>query len=408
VSVPRQEIAMLLPMVAPGSLQNMLTELVNTPYYCPVADADLYTRYMRNSADHSANVGNMIEALCAQVGLAQTFRHTWSEQIQFAPWWLGYLYTVNVIGIIPGTLYPDKYIVVGGHCDSLNISAYVMPEYITEPAPGADDNGTSVAAILEVIRILLLSGYQPEYSIMFAIWGSEEASLDYGGSHKHVTEAMDSYGDCVFYLNLDMIGYCPDPNEDWGVKFYPYDTDEPDPDEPSPDSYYSRIKDVFETLTSLPVTNAALNSSSSDSYNFWYAGHKVLYLEEKTRTPSYHGPYDTVDTINFEYLAEMTRGILASLIDIAGGVLPVVGQTPKTRYDDGYKAGSSSDEARPLNGAELVIIENRSESEVDEQVRVGHVKDLVPENASFANMKLAGPSGDRTVSVNRGIVTAIE
>jgi cyclophilin family peptidyl-prolyl cis-trans isomerase len=71
----------------------------------------------------------------------------------------------NVIGIIPGTEYPDEYVILGAHLDSY------------DHATGAIDNGSGVTPMMEAMRMLSLSGAKPKRSIMVQIYAGEERGL---------------------------------------------------------------------------------------------------------------------------------------------------------------------------------------------------------------------------------------
>jgi hypothetical protein len=71
----------------------------------------------------------------------------------------------NVIADLPGTEWPDEYVIVGGHIDSW------------DAATGAMDNGTGCAAVLEAARILAQSGLKPRRTIRFMLWSGEEQGL---------------------------------------------------------------------------------------------------------------------------------------------------------------------------------------------------------------------------------------
>ena len=71
----------------------------------------------------------------------------------------------NVIADIPGTEFPDEYVIVGGHIDSW------------DGATGTTDNGTGCATTLEAARILMKSGAKPRRTIRFMLWSGEEQGL---------------------------------------------------------------------------------------------------------------------------------------------------------------------------------------------------------------------------------------
>ena len=71
----------------------------------------------------------------------------------------------NVIADIPGTEWPDQYVVVGGHIDSW------------DGATGATDNAAGCATTLEAARLLMASGAKPKRTIRFMLWSGEEQGL---------------------------------------------------------------------------------------------------------------------------------------------------------------------------------------------------------------------------------------
>ncbi len=71
----------------------------------------------------------------------------------------------NVIADLPGSEWPDEYVIVGGHIDSW------------DGATGAMDNGTGCAAVIEAARILKLAGVKPRRTIRFMLWSGEEQGL---------------------------------------------------------------------------------------------------------------------------------------------------------------------------------------------------------------------------------------
>lgn len=96
----------------------------------------------------------------------------------------------NVIGIKPGSSIPDEIVVVGGHLDSVPGS------------PGANDNASGVAAVLEAAR--LLAEVPTARTVHFIAFGGEE--IDLLGSQHYVRTHT---GTVVGMINLDMVGHGP-------------------------------------------------------------------------------------------------------------------------------------------------------------------------------------------------------
>lgn len=106
----------------------------------------------------------------------------------------------NVLAVKWGTTKPEEFVICGAHYDSWN-SDGADPDTIR--SPGADDNATGVAGILETAR--LLSPYTFDRSIIFANWCAEEIGLV--GSAAYAHDMAEQGMDIVAYFNLDMTGY---------------------------------------------------------------------------------------------------------------------------------------------------------------------------------------------------------
>ena len=106
----------------------------------------------------------------------------------------------NILAVQWGTKTPQEFVVCGAHYDSWNADGS-DPDTIR--SPGADDNATGVAGILETAR--LLSNYTFDRSIIYANWCAEEIGLV--GSAAYARDCAAQGMDIVGYFNLDMTGY---------------------------------------------------------------------------------------------------------------------------------------------------------------------------------------------------------
>jgi len=126
----------------------------------------------------------------------------------------------NTIGEITGTVYPDQYIVVGGHLDAWDNS------------PGAHDDGGGCMQSIEVLRIFKAIGYQPKHSIRAVMYMDEEISQ--GGGKTYASEAKRKGEKHIFAIESDRgvtkpIGFSFDANDEiiekikyWNTLFKPY------------------------------------------------------------------------------------------------------------------------------------------------------------------------------------------
>lgn len=101
----------------------------------------------------------------------------------------------NVIGYIPGRLYPDSFIVYTAHYDHLGMMGKVI-------IPGANDNASGTAMIIDLARHYSVN--PPAYSVAFMAFTGEEAGL-LGSSH-YVSSPFFPLENIRVLINLDMVG----------------------------------------------------------------------------------------------------------------------------------------------------------------------------------------------------------
>ena len=108
------------------------------------------------------------------------------------------VWVVNVLAIQRGFRYPDRYVIMAGDIDSRNSSSTDGEG----DAPGANDNASGMAGVLEAARIL--SAYEFPTSIIYVGLSGEEQGL-WGGAYMAAVAAEEGW-DIVGVLNNDMIG----------------------------------------------------------------------------------------------------------------------------------------------------------------------------------------------------------
>ncbi len=101
----------------------------------------------------------------------------------------------NVIGEITGSVYPDKYIVVGGHLDSWDVG------------DGAHDDGAGCVQSIEVIRALKALGMKPRYSIRAVMFMNEENGLKGGLAYND--SALARKEEHILAIESDAGGFSP-------------------------------------------------------------------------------------------------------------------------------------------------------------------------------------------------------
>ena len=116
----------------------------------------------------------------------------------------------SVIASIEGSVHPDDIVLLGGHLDSINVFGRL--------APGADDNASGIAAMSEVLRVTLASGFRPRRTLQFIAYAAEEVGLR--GS-REIARAYELAGkNVVAAMQLDLTGFPGSPHDMYFVTDY--------------------------------------------------------------------------------------------------------------------------------------------------------------------------------------------
>jgi len=217
----------------------------------------------------------------------------------------------NIIVTKKGTTYPDEYVIVCGHFDS--VAAGV----------GANDNGSGVATILELARIL--KNVPTEYSIKFINFNAEEDGLL--GSTAFVTDVVNSTNPKMkirLVLNIDMIG---------GIKSKTNNTVSCEADKYNNTTRGTQTSNDTASLTftnllkdyigyySGGLTGVLGYAYSSDYMPFENNGEIITGLYERpTNTngteasnPYYHQSTDIVANMSLPYVTKIAKGVVGAV-----------------------------------------------------------------------------------------------
>jgi hypothetical protein len=190
----------------------------------------------------------------------------------------------NVLAYKIGTEYPNHHIIVGAHRDAVSTS------------PGADDNGSGTAGVLEIARIL--KDIPTKTTFIFALFDAEEQGLL--GSWHYVNEAKPRGDSIVYMLNMDMIAHIT--NTDKALLHHGTDT-----------TYSFLWIDLADSLVGLTGYLAG-SSGSSDHYPFVQNGYPATFVFEYDFADSvYHSPRDSTTYMNFTYMTKMAQASAATV-----------------------------------------------------------------------------------------------
>ncbi len=149
----------------------------------------------RAGSGDDEQVAQYIDAELAQAGLVADEQQ--DSRTQTFPCNAGRGYSYNVIARLPGTAFEGEPVVIGAHHDHLGRTA-------TGFYPGADDNASGSALLLEVAEALALAGPQ-QRTVIFAAFGAEELGLV--GSRAWVQRRFTYENRPLIMLNADMVGH---------------------------------------------------------------------------------------------------------------------------------------------------------------------------------------------------------
>lgn len=176
------------------------------------------------------------------------------------------------------------------------------------PAPGAGDNASGVAALLECARLLAAHAEPRRDTLRFVFFSGEEQGLL--GSQAYARKASNRDG-LRLVFNVDQIGY-PPPDRALYV----------DRDESGRPENNAASAAMVETVRKLAadvvkVPTRVDPAEGSDYISFERYGVPILGLYEAGQHyPHYHRDTDTIDHVDLRYVQDMTRLALASILEL--------------------------------------------------------------------------------------------
>ncbi len=218
---------------------------------------------------------------------------------------------------------PDKgpLTVVGAHYD------------VCDSSPGADDNASGVAALLELAR--QLSFNPPESPIELVFYALEEPPYfrteDMGSAH-HAKALKAAEIEVRGMISLEMLGYFDDTE---GSQSYPVDAMAklyPSAGNflalvarPEDKDWLTHVSGVMSSCMHVPLENLLAprqlpGVDFSDHLNYWDQGFPAMMITDTAhlRNPNYHEMSDTADTLNYGHMADTVGGVLKVLRSLKG------------------------------------------------------------------------------------------
>lgn len=213
----------------------------------------------------------------------------------------------NLLMIRPGYKYPDKWFMLGAHYDSAPHSGL---------APGADDNASGCAAVMEAGRIF--ASYNFPYTVVLALWDEEEIGLV--GSRIYVPGIGANNETLLGYINLDMIGW--DGNDDDMAQIHVRQV-----------SHSAALRqraqycnDIYNIQLNLEIVDPG--SPATDHQAFWLSGLPAIGISEEYDddfNPYYHSQGDTIGQFNPDFFLKCSKLAITTIAELASDTNTVVG-----------------------------------------------------------------------------------
>jgi hypothetical protein len=227
---------------------------------------------------------------------------------------------INLISEISGRRPELGVVILGAHYDT------------TLGTPGADDNASGVAALLELAR--LLGGEAPmDRTVRFVAFANEEQPYFYTdgmGSLAYARACLAAGDQIEAMISLETLGYFSDaPNS----QKYPMGFGALYPDQGNFIGFVGNVHsvglvrrsvEVFRRNSSFPAEGAALPEfvpgvGWSDHWAFWQLGVRAMMVTDTApfRNPNYHQRSDLPHTLDFERSARVVVGLVSVVRDLA-------------------------------------------------------------------------------------------
>ena len=236
----------------------------------------------------------------------------------------------DVIGQLTGTLFPDSIIIVCGHLDCTS-------EIPNTLAPGAEDNGSGTAVVLEAARAF--SQFSTDYTLRFIAFTGEEQGLI--GSDRYATSVQRQGENIKAVINVDMVGYSGPYAEDIHIFC--------DPLSFGLGSLGASIIATYSTLDTITHYEQAPRSGS-DHYPFAIRNYPAMFFidawDDFDWYPNYHSISDTVGNLNFDQEMQIARSVTAMAATLA-----------HPNFGPGYLPGDANSSGG-VNGIDVVYMVN--------------------------------------------------
>ena len=279
-------------MAAPAAQTPNIAALVNS------VDQQRITDHIA-AIDEPRNASSEPAQLLATAGYVEAQLSSFGYPVTLDPVAFNATTFPNVIGVQQGTVCPERVFIVGAHYDSVSTT------------PGADDDASGIAAMLEIARVL--AGTPLPATVWYTGFTLEE-NLLLGSIHMAEQEAAAGT-EVIGVLSMDMVGYTTATQDavivlgnDASIRLL--------------DSFRRASASFVPSLPQFSGTIAGNGKETPDVRRgdhapFWDAGYQAMIITDggPFRNPNYHLPTDTIDTLDLPFVTNVAKAMLATTVD---------------------------------------------------------------------------------------------
>ena len=325
----------------------------------------------------------------------------------------------NVVGVLPGTSMPETQVLITGHYDSLNLvplpgqpaqeqtdnmaDRNIKYDYTKAnvPAPGANDDGSGTAAVMELARVM--SQYQFSKTLVFIAFAGEEQGLL--GSTLHAAQAHKENRVIEAVLNNDIIGGEISGNgrmNNGAVNVY--SDEKPDSASQAVARYARRVGEFY--LPSMKVNTVLMQDRlgrGGDHSPFQWEGYAAVRFTSPNENYAHeHSPTDLLEFMSVPYTARVARinGAVAASLALAPKppVVMTEGKTGalkgvpvpqitrgKSRYDAQLKWTNPGPDTN-LKGY-AIVMRSTTATDWEQEIFVGNVTEYMLKDVSIDDLR---------------------
>ncbi|MBN1393838.1 MAG: M28 family peptidase [Pirellulales bacterium] len=227
----------------------------------------------------------------------------------------------NVLAVVEGSdpKLGNQTIVVCAHYDHVGYGYFASLGPTGHVHPGADDNASGTAAVLELAEAMTYFADPPKRSIVFANWDGEEKGL-FGSKHWAANPTIP-FDRVAAVINLDMIGRLR------GERMMVYGS--------RSGRGWRRLLCLLNGDVGLKLAFPWGIKANADHYPFFDRGLPVVMFHTGLHE-DYHRPYDVAGKINSKGMARVTRLLFAAVHELADNAAAVPEFRPAAHHETAY------------------------------------------------------------------------